>query len=47
MSTATVELLQDSGQREKLAAAAREWSESNRGATERTLAVIRTQLAAR
>ena len=45
--TATVELLQDSGQREKLAAAAREWSESNRGATERTLAVIRTQLAAR
>lgn len=39
-----VELLQDSGQREKLAAAAREWSEQNRGATERTLAVIRTQL---
>jgi 3-deoxy-D-manno-octulosonic-acid transferase len=42
-----VELLQDSAQREKLAAAAREWSEANRGATERTLAVIRTQLAAR
>lgn len=42
-----VELLQDSPQREKLAAAARDWSEANRGATERTLAVIRTQLAAR
>jgi 3-deoxy-D-manno-octulosonic-acid transferase len=41
-----VELLQDSAQREKLAAAAREWSEANRGATERTLAVIREQLAA-
>jgi 3-deoxy-D-manno-octulosonic-acid transferase len=40
-----VELLQDSGQREKLAAAARAWSEANRGATERTLAVIREQLA--
>ncbi|SDR67662.1 3-deoxy-D-manno-octulosonic-acid transferase [Opitutus sp. GAS368] len=39
-----VELLQDSAQREKLAAAAREWSEANRGATERTLAVIRAQL---
>ena len=42
-----VELLQDSGQREKLAAAAREWSEANRGATERTLAAIRAQLAER
>ena len=42
--TATVELLQDSGQREKLATAAREWGEANRGATERTLAVIRKQL---
>lgn len=39
-----VELLQDTMQREKLAAAAREWSEANRGATERTLAVIRAQL---
>src|SRR5882757_10016193 len=39
-----VELLQDSAQREKLAAAARDWSEANRGATERTLAVIRAQL---
>ena len=38
--TAAVELLGDATQREKLAAAAREWSESNRGATERTLAVI-------
>lgn len=42
--TEAVELLQDSGQREKLAAAAREWSESNRGATDRTLAVIRAHL---
>ncbi|HEY0864892.1 MAG TPA: glycosyltransferase N-terminal domain-containing protein [Lacunisphaera sp.] len=42
--TAAVELLQDTAQREKLAAAAREWSEANRGATERTLAVIRAQL---
>jgi len=45
--TAAVELLQDTTQREKLAAAAREWSEANRGATERTLAVIRAQLGAR
>lgn len=44
--TFVVELLQDSGQREKLAAAAREWSAVNRGATARTLAAIRTQLAA-
>jgi 3-deoxy-D-manno-octulosonic-acid transferase len=43
---AAVELLQDSAQREKLAAAARAWSEANRGATERTLAVIREELAA-
>src|SRR5882757_2413047 len=42
--TAAVELLQDAAQREKLAAAARDWSEANRGATERTLAVIRAQL---
>lgn len=41
-----VELLQDAAQREKLAAAAREWSATNRGATERTLSVIRTQLGA-
>jgi 3-deoxy-D-manno-octulosonic-acid transferase len=40
-----VELLQDEAQRAKLAAAARAWSEANRGATERTLAVIRAQLA--
>ena len=38
--TAAVELLGDAIQRGKLAAAAREWGESNRGATERTLAVI-------
>lgn len=43
---AAVELLQDAAQREKLAAAAREWSATNRGATERTLSVIHTQLAA-
>jgi 3-deoxy-D-manno-octulosonic-acid transferase len=42
----TVELLQDEPQRAKLAAAARAWHEANRGATERTLAVIRTQLGA-
>jgi 3-deoxy-D-manno-octulosonic-acid transferase len=42
---ATVELLADPAQREKLAAAAREWTAVNRGATERTLAVIRAQLA--
>ncbi len=41
---AAVELLQDTAQRAKLAAAAREWSATNRGATERTLAVIRAQL---
>lgn len=35
-----VELLQDSRAREKLAAAARDWSAANRGATERTLAEI-------
>ena len=43
--TAAVELLQDADQRAKLAAAARNWHEQNRGATERTLAVIRAQLA--
>lgn len=43
---ATVELLQDTARREQLAAAARRWSEANRGATERTLTVIRTQLGA-
>ena len=42
----TVELLGDAEQREKLAAAAREWTAVNRGATERTLTVIRAQLAA-
>ncbi len=41
-----VELLGDAAQREKLAAAARDWSEANRGATDRTLSVINTQLAA-
>lgn len=42
---AAVELLQDGAQRDRLAQAAREWGEANRGATERTLAVIRAQLA--
>jgi 3-deoxy-D-manno-octulosonic-acid transferase len=41
----TVKLLQDAAQREQLAKAARGWYEVNRGATERTLAVIRGQLA--
>ncbi len=41
----TVELLQDAAQREQLATAARGWYEVNRGATERTLGVIRGQLA--
>jgi 3-deoxy-D-manno-octulosonic-acid transferase len=44
--SAAVELLADPAQREKLAAAAQAWHEENRGATERTLAVIRAQLAA-
>jgi 3-deoxy-D-manno-octulosonic-acid transferase len=44
VSTA-VELLQDEPQRNRLAQAGREWGEANRGATERTLAVIRAQLA--
>ena len=42
-----VELLQDAAQREQLAAAARAWHEANRGATERTLAVLRAHMAAR
>jgi 3-deoxy-D-manno-octulosonic-acid transferase len=42
--TAVVELLADAAQRGKLAAAAREWTAQNRGATERTLAVIRARL---
>jgi 3-deoxy-D-manno-octulosonic-acid transferase len=44
--SAAVELLEDSPQRGKLAAAAQAWHEENRGATERTLQIIRTQLAA-
>ena len=43
---AAVELLADAAQREKMAAGAREWTAVNRGATERTLAVIRAHLAA-
>jgi 3-deoxy-D-manno-octulosonic-acid transferase len=45
LSRAVVELLQDATQRGKLAAAAKAWHEENRGATERTLAVIRRELA--
>jgi 3-deoxy-D-manno-octulosonic-acid transferase len=41
---AAVKLLQDEPQRHRLATAGREWGEANRGATERTLAVIRAQL---
>ncbi|MDD3180177.1 MAG: glycosyltransferase N-terminal domain-containing protein [Opitutaceae bacterium] len=41
---AAVELLQDAAQREKMAVAARAWADVNRGATERTLAIIRTEL---
>lgn len=41
---AAVELLQDGTQRAKLSAAAREWHAGNRGATERTLGVIRELL---
>ncbi len=41
--SAAVELLQDASQRAKLSAAAHEWHEANRGAAERTLAVIRSQ----
>ena len=41
---AAVELLQDGTQRAKLSAAAREWHAGNRGATERTLGVIRSLL---
>lgn len=42
---AAVELLQDAEQRARLATAARSWHEQNRGATDRTLAVIRSRLA--
>jgi len=41
---AAVELLQDAGQRTKLSTAAHEWHEANRGATERTLGIIRSLL---
>jgi 3-deoxy-D-manno-octulosonic-acid transferase len=43
---AAVELLLDPAARGRLADAARAWNEANRGAAERTLAVIRAQLAA-
>ena len=41
-----VDLLEDAAGRGQLAAAARAWSDANRGATARTLAVIQAQLAA-
>lgn len=40
LARVALELLRDSGEREKLAAAAREWSAANRGATTRTLREI-------
>ncbi len=43
---AVVELLADDAARDRLAAAARAWSEANRGATDRTLAAIRAALGA-
>ena len=43
--SAVGELLQDAGQRAKLSAAAHEWHEANRGATGRTLDVIKELLA--
>ena len=43
--SAVGELLQDAGQRAKLSTAAHEWHEANRGATGRTLAVIKELLA--
>ncbi len=43
--TTAVELLQDSAQRERMALAAKAWHEENRGATERTLAIIQAQIA--
>jgi 3-deoxy-D-manno-octulosonic-acid transferase len=42
---AAVNLLGDTAQRETLAAAARDWSAANRGATQRTLAEIERVLA--
>lgn len=44
LTAAVVALLEDEAQRGQLAAAAQVWHEENRGATERTLQVIRTQL---
>lgn len=44
---AAVELLENAAERELLAKAAREWSAANRGATDRTLAVIRSELTPR
>jgi len=41
---AATRLLEEADRREKLAAAARAWSELNRGATARTLAVLRREL---
>jgi 3-deoxy-D-manno-octulosonic-acid transferase len=42
--TTLVELLEDSPRRDRMSAAAKIWHESNRGATERTLEVIRAHL---
>jgi len=45
LAAVAVELLLDEAQRNRLAEAGREWGEANRGATERTLAVIRAELS--
>jgi 3-deoxy-D-manno-octulosonic-acid transferase len=45
LTEAVVSLLRDSAARKRLATAARTWGETNRGATERTLAVLREYLA--
>ncbi|HTX66717.1 MAG TPA: 3-deoxy-D-manno-octulosonic acid transferase, partial [Opitutaceae bacterium] len=47
LTAACVELLADEAQRARLGAAALAWHAQNRGAVERTLAVIREVLAAR
>jgi len=46
LSAAIVELFLDPARRAALAAAATAWREENSGATDRTLAIIRAELAA-
>jgi 3-deoxy-D-manno-octulosonic-acid transferase len=47
LTTAVAALLTDPGRRERQAAAARAWQQANQGAIQRTLAVIREELARR